>query len=142
MHVAILSRVDDLYEGVVSSPEAWTDDALSEWGIDIFAEGRPPSRETGREVRRCLRMARRLREFWIDPPAGVPTDLGDWRTRVDLAFGPRAWRPVLAIAEAGLREAPSEELFEETRSRFRVVHGTPWMEGVSFDEWQSGRESQ
>ncbi len=88
-----------------------------------------------REVRRCLRAARQLRDFWLEPPSGVPSDAGDWRTRVDLALGIRAWRPLLAIAQAGLREAPSAELFAEAKARFREVHGERWMEGVSYEEW-------
>ncbi len=80
-------------------------------------------------------MARRLREFWVEPPQGAPSDAGDWRTRVDVAFGARAWRPVLSIAQVGLRETPSEELFEEAKLRFREVNGAPWMDGVSYDEW-------
>ena len=138
-HLQVLRRVDDLYESVVTAPEAWTDGLFEEWGADVFSEGTPPSRETARELRRCLRMARRLREFWIDPPAGVPSDAGDWRTRVDVAFGVRAWRPVLGIAQVGLREGPSEELFEEAKLRFREVNGVPWMDGVSYDEWAAER---
>lgn len=139
-HLEALRGVDDLYERVVGSPDAWTDAALEEWGVEAFAGAEPPSRATAREVRRCLRAARRLRDFWLEPPAGVPSDAGDWRTRVDLALGVRAWRPVLAIAQAGLREAPSEELFEETKRRFREVHGVPWMEGVTFIEWTEQTE--
>jgi hypothetical protein len=134
-HLAALRLVDDLYERVVVAPEAWTDAALEEWGGEVFADGPPPSRETAREVRRCLRIAKRLRDFWLNPPDGVPSDAGDWRTRVDMAFGIRAWRPVLGIAQAGLREAPSSELYEEVKARFREVHGVPWMDGVSYADW-------
>jgi len=135
VHLEFLRRVDDLYERVVGSPDAWTDAALEEWGVEIFAGAETPSRDTAREVRRCLRAAKRLRDFWLAPPEGVPSDLGDWRTRVDLALGIRAWRPVLGVAQVGLREAPSEELFEETKQRFREVHGVPWMEGLTLAEW-------
>jgi hypothetical protein len=127
--------VDDLYERVVTSPGSWTEAAFEEWAMEALGDGPPPSRETAREIRRCLRMSRKLRDFWAAPPPGVPSDAGDWRTRVDLALGIRAWRPVLAIAQVGLAESPTPELFEEAKVRFREVHGVPWMEGVSFDGW-------
>ena len=136
-HLEALQRVDDLYERVVLAPGSWNDEAFTDWIAEVFADGATPSRDLAREVRRCLRAARKLRDFWSDPPDGVPSDAGDWRTRVDLALGIRAWRPVLGIAQAGLREAPSVELFEETKSRFREVHGTPWMEGVSYADWRA-----
>jgi hypothetical protein len=137
-HLEILRRIDDLYRGAVSSPKAWTDEALAEWADEAFGAGAVPSKATAREVRRCVRAARRLREFWMDPPDRLPTDAGDWRTRVDLALGIRAWRPVLAVAQQGLDEAPSPEIFEEVKRRFREVHGQRWMEGVSFEEWEGG----
>lgn len=137
--VSLLHRVDDLYERVVTSPEAWTDNMLQEWASDVFSEGAPPPRETAREVRRCLRAARRLRDFWLRPPEALPGDAGDWRTRVDLALGIRAWRPLLALAQAELSSEPSEELFEEVKVRFPEVHGGPWMQGVTFAEWSADR---
>lgn len=135
---SLLHRIDDLYERVVTSPEAWTDALLQEWAVDVFSDGEPPPRATAREVRRCVRAARRLRDFWLSPPEALPGDAGDWRTRVDLALGIRAWRPLLALAQAELSSAPSEELFEEVKARFREVHGGPWMEGVTFAEWSAG----
>ena len=132
-HLGLLHRVDDLYESVVVQPDRWTDDAFSEWAGEAVI-GSVPSKPIAREIRRCLRVAVKLRDFWMeDIPR--PEDHGDWRTRIDLAMGPRAWRPSLAIAQIGLEEAPSEELFDEVRERFRVVYSDRWMEEVTFFEW-------
>lgn len=136
-HLSVLRQAGDLYERAVTSPDAVNDDRLEEWAIEVTGEGAPPSRATAREIRRVLRATRKLRDFWAGPPAGVPSDAGDWRTRVDLALGVRAWRPLLGIAQAGLDEDPSPELFDEARRLFREVHGSGWMEGVGYDEWLS-----
>ncbi len=136
-HLAVLSRVDQLYEGVVMTPRDWTDEILEGWAVEITAEMSQPSKSLMRELRRCLRMARKMRDFWIDPPKIVPSDAGDWRTRVDVVLGVRAWRPVLEIARDGLSTAPTEAIFEETRRRFREVHGDCWMEGFSYADWET-----
>ena len=86
-HLEALQRVDDLYERVVLAPGSWSDEAFTDWIAEVFADCATPSRDLAREVRRCLRAARKLRDFWNDPPDGVPSDAGDWRTRVDLALG-------------------------------------------------------
>jgi hypothetical protein len=39
---------------------------------------------------------------------------------------------------AGLDRSPSPELFAEVGRRFRVVNGTPWLEGVTYDAWIDG----
>jgi hypothetical protein len=139
-HLGLVRRVDDLYESVVTHPERWTDDSFGEWAAEVVI-GSVPSKATAREIRRCLRVAVRLRDFWMVDEER-PDDHGDWRTRIDLAMGPRAWRPSLAIAQIGLEEAPTEELFEEVRERFRVVNSNRWMEEVTFYEWlaQHGRK--
>ena len=133
-HFEVVVAVDAMYESVVMEPATWPDGAFEEWGAEMAAGSRP-SRGVARELRRSIRAAVKLRDFWLDPPEGVPSDAGDWRTRVDVALGIRAWRPTLDIALEGLEEKPSEELFEETRRRFREVHGNMWMEGVSYEEW-------
>jgi hypothetical protein len=132
-HLGLLHRVDDLYKSVVLQPQRWTDDAFSDWAGEAVI-GSVPSKAIAREIRRILRVAVKLRDFWTeDVPR--PDDHGDWRTRVDLAMGSRAWRPSLAIAQIGLEEAPSEELFDEVRERFRVVYSDRWMEEVTFFDW-------
>jgi hypothetical protein len=132
-HLALLRRVDELYESVVMYPDRWTEDGFTDWASEA-ATGAVPSKPVAREIRRCLRTAIKLRDFWMRDEVR-PDDHGDWRTRVDLALGPRAWRPALDIALAGLGEAPSEALFTEVQNRFRVVYSDRWMEDLSFSEW-------
>ncbi len=84
-------------------------------------------------MRRCMRMAEKLRDFWERGEAAVAAD--DWRTRVDVALGPRAWRPALELAQHGLDAVPSPELFDEVNGRFRVVNSEPWMDGIDYDTW-------
>ncbi len=59
---------------------------------------------------------------------------------MDVAYGIRAWRPLLGLARVGLEEQPDPELFEEAKRRFREVHGAPWMEGVSYEDWLDGSD--
>ena len=132
-YLGLLHRVDDLYASVVSTPERWTDDTFADWASEATG-GSVPSKPVAREIRRALRIAQRLRAFWLDD-ADRPADGGDWRTRVDIAQGPKAWRPTLEIARIGLDEAPSQDLFDEVRQRFRVVYSDRWMEEVTFSEW-------
>jgi hypothetical protein len=141
-HLGLVAGAEMLYERVVTSPEAWNDGAFEEWTAEILSDGPAPSRDVAREIRRCVRAAVKLRGFWLAPPAGVPSDAGDWRTRVDLALGIRAWRPLLGIAQAGLAEAPSEEVFHETQRLFREVHAATWMDGVTFEVWQTEHAAQ
>jgi hypothetical protein len=127
----LLRRVDELYESVVTTPDRWNDLALSEWAQDVAGEQALP-KEVSRHLRRCLRLAQKLRDFWSAPPPSPPEE---WRARVDVALGSRAWRPTLDLAKLGLELAPTEELYVEVRARFRVVHSDRWMEGVGFEEW-------
>ncbi len=131
--LGLLGAVDRLYEAVVTDPGAWTETAFADWANDVASSGL--DREQGRAIRRCLRTATRLRDFWMDSRAVVPTE--DWRTRVDVALGNRAWRPTLDLAMAGLESDPSEELFEDVKQRFRVVNNQPWMEHTTYEEWAS-----
>lgn len=132
--LSLLRSVDLLFEGVVTSPAAWPDEALASWAEEAVAS-EPAEKTVVRPLNRCLRAARKLRDFWATPPPGVLDASVGWRSRVDIALGSRAWRPTLDLAVAGLDAAPSAELFEEVRARFRVVNSELWMEGVTFDEW-------
>ncbi len=134
-HLALVHRLDDLYRTAVTAPGTWTEDAAAEWANEAFVE--PPSREVARHVRAALRMSVKLAAFWRSPPDGVPDDAGDWSTRVDVAIGPRAWRPLLEVARAGLAERPDPDLFAEVKRRFRVVHSQHWMDGVGYEEWRT-----
>lgn len=129
--LALLRAIDRLYASVVGDPQAWHEQAFADWAEDTTAAG--ISREQARSVRRAMRMAERLRDFWLAGEAAVAAD--DWRTRVDIALGARAWRPTLELAQYGLDVERSPELFEEVRTRFRVVNSEPWMDGVDYEEW-------
>jgi hypothetical protein len=128
----LLRRIDGLYESVVAEPAAWNDVAFAEWGNETVADG-PVPKEAARLLRRCLRVAQKLQRFWLDPPASAADS---WTARVDSALGATAWRPTLDLARLGLEIAPSEELFEEVKARFRLVHSDRWMEGVGYDDWR------
>ena len=133
----LLARIDELYEGVVMNPAGWDDATLTDWMNALSdSAGEAPDRELARGIRRCVRAAQKMREFWqVDDPSR-PADGGDWRTRVDLALGPRAWRPTLELALAALERAPSENLYGEVKVRYRVVNSERWMDGISFEEWR------
>jgi hypothetical protein len=98
-------------------------------------------RPVARELRRGSRQARKLARYWEGAAAGGRRVPDDWRGAVDEALGGRGWAPSLEVARHGLAAAPSPELFEEVKARFRVVHFRPWMEGLGYDEWlaQQGR---
>ena len=134
----LLAQCEELYSGVCFEPGAWPDRSLADW-IDSVAQSSAVDKEVARELRRVLRAAQKLRDFWQQPAEGRPPDHGDWRTRVDIGLGLKAWRPLLAIAQHGLATAPSEELFEDVKARFRVVSGERWMEGVAFEAWLDQR---
>lgn len=135
--LALLRAVDRLYEEVVTDPQAWGPQAFADWGEEVASTG--PTREQVRAVRRCVRAAERLRDFWAGGGAAVAAH--DWRTRVDVALGARAWRPGLELAQVGLETEPSPELFDEVQQRFRVVHSRPWLDGVDYETWRASRES-
>jgi len=127
----LVAAVDELYRSVVETPEIWdADEAFAAWLADL-GEAHTIDRERARILRRCVRAAMRLR----DRRGAVVADAADWVSLVDAALGPKAWRPTLELAFVELRDAPDEERFEDVRRRFRVVHGTPWMEETSFAEW-------
>ena len=129
-----------MYETAVSFPEHWNESAAAEWAEELFVM-RAPEPEVLRHIRRAVRMSLKLAEFWRDPPESMTLDTGEWRARVDIALGARAWRPVLDTARIGLASSPTEELFTEAKNLFRVVHHSFWMEGVSYREWLESAQS-
>ena len=131
----LVSAVEALYEAVVSDPDSWNDQMFVDW-TDSVVSGGPVSKDEAKYVRRALRMAQKLRTFWADAPARL--DLG-WESRVDLALGPRAWRPVLELAEAQLRNTRNEEAFTDVARLFPLVNGDEFLDGMNFDDW---RDSQ
>jgi len=133
-YLALLARCEELYAGVCFEPEAWPDPSLQDWINGIAASGEI-DKETAREVRRVLRSAQKLRKFWEGPTTDLPPDHGDFRTRVDIAVGAAAWRPLLAIARHGLATQPDAELFAQVKGLFRVVSGERWMDGIDYEDW-------
>jgi hypothetical protein len=140
--VGLVDRAERLFEAVVTSPEEWGESRFGEWSEEIALDGEALDRETLRLVRRVLRAAARLRDFWSQHDASRPDDRGDWRTRVDISLGSRAWRPILELAGHGLDVDPTPELFEIYKERFAVVMSQRWMEGVGYDEWLEAHHAQ
>lgn len=133
-YMAVLRAIEDLYESVVTSPDSWNEQSFADWANDTLVDAPELPRDAIREVRRCLRAAQKLQTFWATTEHTV-SDHDDWRSKVDIAMGPRAWRPTLDLAGIGLENAPSEELFLEVKERFIVVNSERWMDGVDFEAW-------
>ena len=134
VYLSALRAIEHLYESVVMHPDRWNEQAFADWAGETLGDVTELPREAVREVRRCLRAAQKLQTFWV-AAEGTPSDHDDWRSRVDIALGGRAWRPALDLARAGLRDAPSEELFVEVKNRFAVVNSERWMDGVDYEDW-------
>ena len=130
----LVRAVDGLFESVAAEPDQWTDDRLAEWASDLSSEGEAPSKDAAKAIRAAIRNARKLRAYWADqtPPQ-------DWSMAVDQALGGMGWEPSLRLAQIALEDGADIEAFEEVRRRFRMVNSVPWMEGVSFEEWQDQR---
>lgn len=133
-YLGVLRAVEGLYESVVMNPGVWNEQAFADWAGETLADATQLPKEALREVRRCLRSAQKLQAFWAAESAAVP-DHDDWRSRVDIALGPRAWRPTLELARIGLHHDPSEELFDDVKQRFAVVNSERWMDGVDYADW-------
>ena len=132
--LAVLRSIEQLYESVVDDPACWNEQGFSDWAVDALESAGGLPREAHREIRRSLRAAQKMQVFWASDGSAVSSH-DDWRTKVDIALGPRAWRPLLDLARVGLNTAPSEELFEEVKERFALVNSDRWMDGVSFEDW-------
>jgi hypothetical protein len=131
----LVSTVEALYEAVATDPASWNEQMFVDWMDAVVSDG-PVSKDEAKYVRRALRIAQRLHAFWVDAP--VRPDLG-WESRVDLALGPKAWRPVLELAETQLRNTRSEEAFTDVACLFPLVNGDEFLEGMNFEDW---RDSQ
>lgn len=129
----LLGEVESLYAVAVMSPNALTEHTISDW-FDGVAATTQLDKPAAKLLRRLVRTAQKLSLFWRSDTRVGDLDL-DWRTRVDIAMGPRAWRPVLDLSQHILAEQPSEETFESVRELFRIVNGDVWLEGVGYEEW-------
>jgi hypothetical protein len=138
--LALVQALDGIYEQVVADPAGVREgDLVSSAGEALSVMEPPVDRRIAREVRRVVRLARRLAEFWSEPDRAERMP-ADWRSAVDEALGSRGWQPTLEIVRLGLDGDPSPELFEETRYRFAIVHFRPWMEDVTYEEYLESRE--
>ncbi len=133
-YLSTLRSIESLYESVVASPEVWGEQSFADWANDTLVEAADLPKQAIREVRRSLRAAQKMQSFWANSQSTV-SDHDDWRSKVDISLGPKAWRPTLDLARVGLDHSPCEELFDEVRERFAVVNSERWMEGVTYDEW-------
>ena len=133
-YLGLIEQCEQLYTEACFDGENLPDSALADW-IDGIATSMEVDKPVARELRRVLRATQKLRDFWIAPAEGRPPDHDDWRTKVDIGLGTKAWRPLLEIARHGLDDAPSDELFEQVKDRFRVVSGERWMDGIGYEQW-------
>jgi hypothetical protein len=129
----LLPGVDSLFRTAVMSPNALTDQAITDW-YDGIAATADLDRQSAKLIRRLIRTAQKLAAFWSDDARVEDIGLG-WRARVDIAMGPRAWRPVLEIGQYNFETHPSEETFESVGDLFRMVNGEAWMDGMTYGEW-------
>ena len=131
---ALLDAVDTLYAGVVSEPDAWNEQKFVDWS-DGFADSTELDRVAAKYIRRVMSAGRKLQVFWS---ARLVDETIDWQSRVDLALGNRAWRPVLDLATHLLSTQPSHEAFARASLLFRMVNHELFLDGVSYEEWIEG----
>ena len=124
-----------MHRNVVLDADRWGDDAYAEWLENMAIDADGIDRIAARSLRRAVRIAMKLQRFWSSPDADVHRNEMSWEARVDVAVGVPAWRPGLELSERDFETNPSEAGFDEVRRRFRVVNGSPWMEGIDYEEW-------
>lgn len=132
----LLSEIDQLYELSVTEPHRCTEQFYVDWAEGI-ASIPDVDKVSARYVRRCMTMARKLSGFWTE--RGTAAGPQDWRSRVDIALGARAWRPQLDLAEHLLERDGSSEAFDVVAGLFPVVNNQPFLDGVTYEQWQDGR---
>lgn len=137
--MTLLNEIDLLYERTVMSPDSVTEQSFVDW-MENVATGHQVDRVAAKYVRRCLQVARKLAAFWQGAPSASSAP-PDWRARVDVAQGSRAWRPQLELAQHLLEKTPSEETFGYVVDLFRVVVNEPFLDGISYEEWLDARRN-
>ena len=125
---AVLAEVDTLYESVVMEPEKWSDQSVVDWAEGVAGTG-GVDRVAAKYLRRIVRVAGKLQQFWVADARISDTAL-DWTSRVDIAMG-----PVLDLATHLLESDPTAETFERVATLFRVVNNVEFVDGASFEEW-------
>lgn len=137
--MSVVEEVDRLYEIAVTAPLSLNDQAIQDWS-DGVSVGFELDRQGAKYVRRCLNSARKLASFWAER-GSRNEDLLDWRSRVDLALGVRAWRPQLELAQHVLDVAPSYETYDATARLFRLVNNEPFLDDMTYELWLTGRQN-
>ena len=91
-------------------------------------------KEVARYLRRIVNAARRIAAFWESDDA--PSAAADWRSRVDIALGARAWRPQLDLALHLLERDGDEASFTCVADLFPVVMHQPFLDGIDYRTWR------
>lgn len=127
----LVVAVESMYQGVVTDPLKWNEQAFIDWSESLNWDG-GADKVAAKHVRRAMRVAQALQRFWLDA-----SDRGDlaWTSKVDLALGPRAWRPVLDLAQNHLLSDPSAESFGEVSRLFRLVNNESFLDGIEYSDW-------
>ena len=129
----VLADVEALFETAVMSPDDLTEQSIADW-FDGVAATADLDKQSAKLLRRLVRTAQKLGVFWASDGRAGDASL-DWRTRVDIAMGPRAWRPVLDLSQHLLEQQPDGRTFESVVELFRIVNGEVWLEGISYEAW-------
>lgn len=132
----LLDAVDALYRGCSMEPGKWNEQAFVDWSEAVALET-PIDKVLARHVRRCLMAGRRLAAFWVDRGSGGGPE--DWKARVDMALGVKAWRPQLDLAFELLSRFDDESTFERVSALFPVVNNMPYLDGVDYETWRQDR---
>jgi hypothetical protein len=130
---SVVAEVESLYRQVVTDPDVWVEESFSDW-VESVSQHSAVDRDSAKYLLRSVRVAQRLRAFWIADTRVVDESI-PWRSRVDLALGPKAWRPVLELCRLELDASKSYEAFAATAELFEVVNNAPFMDGMSHADW-------
>ncbi len=127
MSLAVVTALEDLYEGVVMEPDTWTDERMQEWMASI--DGESVDKEAIKVLTRGIRRAQRMRTYWAGRADGPP----DWRARVDQSLAGQAWRVCLDLANWSLARNPDPAVFGIMAERFRWVKFEPYP--LTYEAW-------
>lgn len=131
----LVALVDDLFRSVVTEPGRWNEAAFGDWMESATAAASAPTKDEAKALRRSVRVAMKLAAFWSSPATDGHAKEDNWKTRVDVAMGPPAWRPTLDLATTALEADPSPELYDHVAERFRLVTNQPFGGGMGYQEW-------
>lgn len=133
--MSLLDEVDNLFRQAVTEPGSVNDQMLADWAEGV-AGSYVINRDGARLIRRCLNVAPKLASFWVHRET-LADDPVEWRSRVDLAMGIRAWRPQLELAQFMLERLPDEETYDRAARLFRIVNNEEFLDGMPYNEWMT-----